>query len=41
MAAICFISSEVKAEYWYDAMERPIATAPISTRSKMLRPDSL
>jgi hypothetical protein len=36
--AICLISSEVKAEYWYDAIERATAIAPIKTRSKMLLP---
>jgi hypothetical protein len=29
------IPSEVKAEYRYDAIERTIAIAPISTRTKM------
>lgn len=35
-APIFLISSEVKTEYWYDAIERPIAIAPISTTTKML-----
>jgi hypothetical protein len=35
-AAIFIISSEVKAEYRYDAIDRTNAIAPISTSSKML-----
>jgi hypothetical protein len=34
-APIFLIPSEVKAEYRYDAIERTIAIAPISTRTKM------
>jgi hypothetical protein len=35
-APIFLISSEVKAEYPYHAIERTIAIASISTRTKML-----
>ena len=35
-APIFLISSEVKADYRYDAIEITIAIAPISTRTKML-----
>ena len=34
-AAILVISCQVKVEYWYEAIERPIAIAPIRIRSKM------
>jgi hypothetical protein len=35
-APILLISSEVKAENWYDVSERPMAIAPISIRIKTL-----
>jgi hypothetical protein len=39
--AIFLVSYEVKEEFWYDAIERPIAIAPIRTRRKMLLPERL
>jgi hypothetical protein len=35
-APIFIISSEVKAENWYDVSERPMAIAPINIRTRAL-----